>query len=492
MPLRIYNTLKRKKELFKPVENGRVSMYVCGPTVYDSCHIGHARSVVTFDVIARYFKEKGYDVTYVRNFTDIDDKIINRANELGIAPLTLAEKYISEFHDDMEALNVERATIEPRATEHIDSIIKVIEILIEKGFAYIIDGDVYYAVELFKDYGKLSGRKLKDMEAGARVDIDKRKHNPFDFALWKSSKPGEPVWDSPWGGGRPGWHIECSAMSAEYLGETFDIHGGGKDLIFPHHENEIAQSEAAFGKTFVRYWIHNGFVNINQEKMSKSLGNFIVLKEMIKHYHPEALRLFLLSKHYRSPVDFTDKAMDDAVAGLDKIYALLERIEKQFGPASGQDKTLDATVFWGQFCKAMDDDFNTALGIATLFEAVRSINRLLDEPQKRTHSPQLQNKNSFPQDAEDKVHSGRAIILKMGAILGILNESPEEYFVKKRSAELEKKTIDSEMIDKMIMERIEARKAKNWAMADQIRKQLEEMNIIIEDRPEGTVWKVKN
>ncbi len=479
MTLRIYNTLSGKKEIFKPIEPGRVGMYVCGPTVYDSCHIGHARSIVTFDAIVRYLKAKGFDVTYVRNFTDIDDKIINRANQLGIDPLTLAEKYIKEFYDDMKALNVERATIEPRATQHIDRIIQVIEMLIEKGFAYRIDNDVYYAVELFKDYGKLSGRRLEDMEAGARVEIDKRKHNPFDFALWKSSKPGEPAWDSPWGKGRPGWHIECSAMSTEYLGETFDIHGGGKDLIFPHHENEIAQSEAAFGKTFVRYWIHNGFVNINQEKMSKSLGNFIVLKEIIKHYHPEALRLFLLSKHYRSPVDFTDNAMKEAVAGLDKVYALLERIEKQFGPVSGKDKPRDPTVFWGQFCLAMDDDFNTALGIATLFEVVRSMNRLLDE-----------NKNSFSQ--EDKLHSGRADILKMGAILGILNESPEDYFAKKRTTGLEKKSIDSEMIDKMINERTEARKTKNWARADQIRKQLSEMNIIIEDRPEGTIWKMKN
>lgn len=481
MPLRIYNTLSGKKEVFEPIEPGRVGMYVCGPTVYDSCHIGHARSVVTFDVIARYLKKKGYDLIYVRNFTDIDDKIINRANQLGIDSLTLAEKYISEFYDDMEALNVERATIEPKATQHIDRIIKVIEVLIEKGFAYRIDNDVYYAVELFEDYGKLSGRRLKDMKAGARVDIDKRKRSPFDFALWKSSKPGEPVWDSPWGKGRPGWHIECSAMSAEYLGETFDIHGGGKDLIFPHHENEIAQSEAAFGKTFARYWIHNGFVNINQEKMSKSLGNFIVLKEIIKQYHPEALRLFLLSKHYRSPVDFTDKAMDEAAAGLDKVYALLERIEKQFGPVSDKDKTRDDTVFWGQFCMAMDDDFNTALGIAALFEVVRSMNRLLDE-----------NKNSFSQDAEDKVRSGRADILKMASILGILNESPEDYFAKKRSTMLEKKSINSEMIDKMIKERIEARKAKNWARADQIRKQLEDMSIIIEDGSEGTVWKIKS
>ncbi|MEA3429492.1 MAG: cysteine--tRNA ligase, partial [Thermodesulfobacteriota bacterium] len=465
---------------------------VCGPTVYDSCHIGHARSVVTFDVIARYLKAKGFDVTYVRNFTDIDDKIINRANELGMETSVLAEKYIKEFYEDMDALNVERATIEPRATDHIDQIIKVIEKLIQNGIAYRIDNDVYYAVELFKDYGKLSGRKLKDMEAGARVEIDKRKHNPFDFALWKSSKPGEPTWDSPWGKGRPGWHIECSAMSTEYLGETFDIHGGGKDLIFPHHENEIAQSEAAFGKTFARYWIHNGFVNINQEKMSKSLGNFIVLKEMIKHYHPEALRLFLLSKHYRSPVDFTDKAMGEAVAGLDKIYALLERIEKQLKPVSGKDKAIGATEFWEQFCLAMDDDFNTALGIAVLFEAVRNMNHLLDELQKRVHSQKLQNKNSFSQDVEDKLRSGRADILKMGGILGILNESPEDYFAKKRSTGLEKKSIDPEFIDKMIKERIEDRKAKNWARADQIRQKLNEMNIIIEDRPEGTIWRVKS
>ncbi len=479
MTLRIYNTLSGKKEVFEPVEPGRVGMYVCGPTVYDSCHIGHARSIITFDVIARYLKTKGFDVTYVRNFTDIDDKIINRANELGMDTRVLADKYIKEFYEDMDALNVERPAIEPRATDHIDQIIKVIDKLIEKGIAYRIDNDVYYAVELFKGYGKLSGRRLKDMEAGARVKIDKRKHNPFDFALWKSSKPGEPAWDSPWGKGRPGWHIECSAMSIEYLGETFDIHGGGKDLIFPHHENEIAQSEAAFGKPFVKYWIHNGFVNINKEKMSKSLGNFLMIKDVIKSYHPEAVRLFLLSKHYRSPVDFTDKFLDEASAGLDRIYALLERVDNKTGFV--QEVKDESGDYLKQFCEAMDDDFNTALGIGILFDAVRNINRLLDE-----------NKNSFSQDAEDKVRSGRADILKMGAILGILNESPEDYFAKKRSTELEEKLIDSEMIDKMIKERIEARKAKDWARADQIRKQFGEMNIIIEDRPEGTVWKVKS
>ena len=479
MTLRIYNTLSGKKEVFEPVEPGKVGMYVCGPTVYDSCHIGHARSIITFDVIARYLKAKGFDVTYVRNFTDIDDKIINRANELGMDTRVLADKYIKEFYEDMDALNVERPAIEPRATDHIDQIIKVIDKLIEKGIAYRIDNDVYYAVELFKGYGKLSGRRLKDMEAGARVEIDKRKHNPFDFALWKSSKPGEPAWDSPWGKGRPGWHIECSAMSIEYLGETFDIHGGGKDLIFPHHENEIAQSEAAFGKPFVKYWIHNGFVNINKEKMSKSLGNFLMIKDIIKKYNPEAVRLFLLSNHYRSPIDFTDQALFEANSWLDKIYALLDRVEKQIGHGSDNDD-IQQNAFWEQFCSAMDDDFNTALGIGILFDAVRNANRLLDE------------NKSLSKDVIKSVLSYRADICKMGSILGIITKSPEVYFARKKSLGLEEKSIDSEMIDKMIKERIEARKAKNWAKADQIRKKLGELNIIIEDRPEGTVWKVKN
>lgn len=320
MTLRVYNTLGRKKERFEPLEQGRVRMYVCGPTVYDSCHIGHARSVIVFDVIARYLRMKGYDVTYVRNFTDVDDKIIDKAHQLHVDPQSVADRYITEFYEDMDALNVQRADIEPKATAHIRQIVSFIERLMEKDFAYQIDGDVYYSVEKFKEYGKLSGRKLEEMEAGARVDIDRRKQNPFDFVLWKSSKSGEPAWKSPWGLGRPGWHIECSAMSCEYLGERFDIHGGGKDLTFPHHENEIAQSEAVYKKPFVKYWIHNGFVNIDQEKMSKSLGNFLMIKDVIKTYHPETVRLFLLSKHYRSPIDFTDKAMDEASSGLDKIY----------------------------------------------------------------------------------------------------------------------------------------------------------------------------
>ena len=479
MSIRIYNTLHRKKENFEPVEQGRVGMYVCGPTVYDSCHIGHARSILTFDVIARYLKASGFEVTYVRNFTDIDDKIINRANQLCIDCKALAEKYINEFYEDMDALNVERPTIEPRATEHIAQIIKVIEMLIDKNLAYQVDGDIFFAIESFKDYGKLSGRKLEDMEAGARVDIDERKRNPFDFALWKSAKPGEPAWDSPWGKGRPGWHIECSAMSTEYLGKTFDIHGGGKDLIFPHHENEIAQSEGAFGKPFARFWIHNGFVNINQEKMSKSLGNFLTIKDILKSYYPETVRLFLLSSHYRSPIDFTDKAMDEVSIGLDKIYALLKRIEEK--KELSAINNVEPGNYYKHFCEAMDDDFNTARGIGVLFDAVRNINRLLDE-----------SKEGLSQEVIKDIISCKSDILKIGGILGILYESPEVYFEEKKLRSLGKKSIDPTIIEDIIKEREKARKAKDWGKADNIRDQLEVMNIIIEDRPEGTVWMVKS
>ena len=479
MALRVYNSLGKKKEHFEPLVPGKVRMYVCGPTVYDSCHIGHARSVIVFDVIVRYLKAKGFDVTYVRNFTDVDDKIIDKANQLGIDSQEVAERFIKEFNEDMDALNVERANIEPKATEHISQIIQFIERLIEKGFAYRINGDVYYSVEKFKEYGKLSGRKLEDMEAGARVEIDERKHNPFDFVLWKSSKPGEPAWESPWGKGRPGWHIECSAMSNEYLGETFDIHGGGKDLNFPHHENEIAQSEAIFGKPFVKYWIHNGFVNIDQEKMSKSLGNFLMIKDVIKTYHPEVVRLFLLSNHYRSPIDFTDQAMDEARSGLDKIYAFLERAEEKIGLISDQD--VETGDCWQRFSEAMDDDFNSARGIGILFDTVRSTNRLLDQHQ-----------DNLSQKIKKTIQSNRSDILKIGNVLGILMEPPKVYFDKKRFRGLEQKSIDPAVIDKMVKEREEARKTKDWEKADQIRKQLDDMNIIIEDRPDGTIWKINN
>ena len=479
MTLRVFNTLGRKKELFEPLLPGKVRMYVCGPTVYDSCHIGHARSVVVFDVIVRYLKAKDFDVTYVRNFTDVDDKIIDRANQLGITSEEIAERFIKEFYDDMDALNVERATIEPKATEHINQIIQFIEKLMEAGIAYQTNGDVYYSVEKFDTYGKLSGRKLEDMEAGARVDVDERKRNPFDFALWKSSKSGEPAWESPWGMGRPGWHIECSAMSHQYLGETFDIHGGGRDLTFPHHENEIAQSESAFKKPFVKYWIHNGFVNINQEKMSKSLGNFLMIKDMIKMYHPEVVRLFLLSKHYRSPIDFSDVVMDEAASGLDKIYSLLDRVEDKIGLITSQD--AEPGDCWEAFCEAMDDDFNSARATGIIFDTVRNINRLLDQ----------QTDNISPK-TEETIKTAQADILRAGNVLGIFLEQPKIYFEKRQSKRLEKTSIDPVLIDKMVKERTEARKTKNWGKADEIRMQLQDMKVTVEDRPEGTVWKVNN
>lgn len=478
MTIQIYNTLSGKKEPFEPLEPGKVKMYVCGPTVYDSCHIGHARSVVVFDVISRYFRSQGYDVTYVRNFTDIDDKIIDRANQLGIDSKALAEKYIHEFYKDMDALNVERAIVEPKATAHIDPIIKIIETIIQKGFGYHVDGDVFFAVDSFEAYGKLSGRSLEEMEAGARVDIDNRKRNPFDFVLWKSAKPGEPSWPSPWGNGRPGWHIECSTMSSKYLGESLDIHGGGKDLIFPHHENEIAQSEAAFGKPFVRYWIHNGFVNIDKEKMSKSLGNFLLIKDVIKSYHPEAVRLFLLSNHYRSPIDFTEKSMEEATIGLDRIYALLERVQKKIDLTS-ETFGLEKGKHWELFCQSMNDDFNTARGIGIIFNTVHEINRLLDRY-----------KNRFPTDIRAVLRSSYADLLKIGKVMGFLTETPESYFEEKRQRTLERESIDRVIIEKMIEERKVARKAKDWAKADQIRKELGEKNIILEDRLEGTIWKI--
>ncbi|MFO7839361.1 MAG: cysteine--tRNA ligase [Desulfosalsimonadaceae bacterium] len=481
MTIRVYNTLTRDKEEFAPMTPGRVRMYVCGPTVYDSCHIGHARSLVVFDVIYRYLLHRGFDVVYARNFTDVDDKIISRANELGISTMELSEKYIDEFHADMAALNVRRATHEPRATEHIESIITVVKRLIEKGYAYEAGSNVFFSVENFDGYGKLSGRRLSEMEAGARVEIDKQKKNPMDFVLWKASKENEPSWESPWGKGRPGWHIECSAMSAYYLGESFDIHGGGKDLIFPHHENEIAQSEAAFGKQFVKYWIHNGFVNINHEKMSKSLGNFLMIKDIIKTCHPEAVRLFLLSCHYRSPVDFTDQAIKESASALDKIYTLLDRLESLPGgleaskqKAAEYEPKRDGT--WEAFCNAMDDDFNTAQGIGVLFDAVRRVNRMLDQ-------------GAESEKALEEVRSECAEILKIGDVLGLFADAPAVYFEKQRNLALQEKSLDTETIEQLVKQREEARAARDFQTADRIRDQLKEMNIQLEDRSDGTIWR---
>ena len=482
MSISIYNTLTRKKELFQTIEPGKVLMYVCGPTVYDACHIGHARSVVVFDVISRYLKTQGYEVVYVRNFTDIDDKIISRAMEIGMDPKALADKYIAEFYRDMDALHVERASFEPRVTEHIGDVIQLVEKLLVKGVAYIVDGDVFFAVEAFDSYGRLSNRRLEDMDPGARVEIDSRKRNPFDFILWKSAKPGEPSWASPWGKGRPGWHIECSAMSARYLGKTFDIHGGGRDLIFPHHENEIAQSEAGHEREFVRYWIHNGFVNIDKEKMSKSLGNFRLIKDVIQQYHPEVIRLFLLSKQYRKPIDFNQASMESSRTALDRIYALLLRIDETIAGADIPDRMQKDTPFWKTFCQDMDDDFNTANGIAVIFNAVRHANRVMDENGTGT----------IPQDVLISLSNVKNEILRMGAVLGIGGDGPEAYFHAGRESVLTQETMDSSAIEKLIADRELARKEKNWQRADQIREQLASMNIVLKDHPDGTHWEIKS
>jgi cysteinyl-tRNA synthetase len=488
--LRIYNTLTRKKEIFNPIDPGNVGIYVCGVTVYDSCHVGHARSMVVFDVIVRYLRFSGYSVRYIRNFTDVDDKIIRRANSDGTDIDTISDRYIKEFHVDMDALGVERASVEPRATDHIDAIIDVIGKLMAKEHAYEKSGDVFFAVDTIKEYGKLSGRKLEDMEAGARVEVDRRKRNPMDFALWKSAKPGEPFWESPWGKGRPGWHIECSAMSARYLGPHFDIHGGGKDLIFPHHENEIAQSEGAFEVPFANYWIHNGFVNINHEKMSKSLGNFLTIEDILKQFHPEAVRLFLLSNHYRSPVDFSNEAVSETEKGLHRMYALLERIAEFAQAQSGSGTSVSRNAFEeisqftaglaGRFKENMDDDFNTARVVGLLFDAVHRLNRFMDElsgPASR--------------EINDLLLSGKEAIVGIGRILGILTLDPREFFGKKQDKTLMSAQIDEAAVKKLIAERTAARKNKDWARADEIRDLLAAMDIVIEDRHDKTVWKVR-
>jgi len=377
MAIRVYNTMSGKKEEFVPLQENKVGMYVCGVTVYDLCHIGHARSAIIFDMIYRYLRYRGYEVTFVRNFTDIDDKIINRANQEKIDYKTIAERYIREFEVDMGGLGLEKATMEPRATDHIPEMIRLLSTLVENGYAYRGGSDVFFSVGRFKDYGKLSKRNLDEMQAGARVEIDEKKENPLDFVLWKGSKPGEPFWESPWGKGRPGWHIECSVMSMKYLGETFDIHGGGKDLVFPHHENEIAQSEGATGNIFARYWIHNGFINIDKEKMSKSLGNFLTIKDVLKQWHPEVLRLFFLSSHYRSPLDYTEESLKEAKSGLDRFYSMLKAVQDEIKRPAQPKGKVDTPAFkeaqqaiesfQARFEEAMDDDFNTAQSLGYFF-----------------------------------------------------------------------------------------------------------------------------
>ncbi len=488
MALRVYNTMTQKKEEFIPLHKGRIGMYACGVTVYDLCHIGHARSAVVFDVIYRYLQYKGYEVTYVRNFTDVDDKIINRAQQEGVSTEEIAARYIKEFYADMGALGMLPPTVEPKATEHIPEMIALVRRLMEKGHAYQVEGDVYYAVESFPEYGRLSKRSLDEMQAGARVEVDERKRNPLDFALWKAAKPGEPSWDSPWGKGRPGWHIECSAMSQRYLGDTFDIHGGGKDLIFPHHENEIAQAEGATGKPFARFWLHNGFVNIAKEKMSKSLGNFLTIKEILKDHHPEVVRLFLLSRHYRSPIDYSTQSMEEARQNLVRFYQTLAGIdevltkggEKVAGKKRSSPKETTAhkraKAFIQSFEEAMDDDFNTAAALAPLFELSHDLNRLLQNP--ATHAPQILKK-------------GKEAFALAGEVLGIFQQEPSLFLEKEHQRKVQNLTITPEEIEKLIAARNEARSMKNWARADEIRNQLASQGIVLEDTPQGTAWRIQ-
>ena len=485
MTLTIYNTLTGKKESFEPLEPNSIRMYKCGITAYDFSHVGHARSEVVFDVVYRYLKYKHFDVTYVRNFTDIDDKIIKRANELRISTEELSERFIGEYHRDMDALGLLRPDHEPKATESIHWMIDIIRKLEEKGYAYQAGTDVMYSVKKFQGYGKLSGKNPDDLVAGSRVDVDEKKENPLDFVLWKGAKPGEPSWDSPWGPGRPGWHIECSAMSSGILGETIDIHGGGKDLVFPHHENEIAQSEAATGKPFVRYWMHNGFVNIDQEKMSKSLGNFQTIRDIIARYHPEVLRFFLISNHYRSPIDFSDKNLHDAQEALDRLYAMKERIlsvledDTNGGGDVPEEPTDAAAQFIVEFTESMDDDFNTAKALGRLFDLAHTLNRILDELSDPGHRAKEALKNAWE------------LIQPALDVFGILDRPPAQFFDEVKSRKLSDKDIDTDEIERLVTQRTEARAKKDFAAADRIRDELMERGVILEDGPDGTTWKVK-
>jgi len=487
--LRIYNTFTNQKEVFTPLRPGVVHMYVCGITAYDVCHVGHARSALVFDAIYRYLRHRGYEVTFVRNFTDVDDKIIKRAQDEGTDSGSIAERYIKAFYEDMDRLGVERPTHEPRATEFITQMIELVQRLVETGHAYPAGGDVYFAVNTFSDYGKLSKRSLDEMMAGARVAVDPNKRDPMDFALWKASKPGEPSWPSPWGPGRPGWHIECSAMSAGYLGRSFDIHGGGMDLIFPHHENEIAQSEAAYGTTFARYWVHNGFVNINQEKMSKSLGNFFTIRQVLERYQPEVLRLFLLSTHYRSPVDFSQEAMGEAERRLGRLYQTLEQMGNATVRGATSPRAASPEVaelrektdrLAARFQEEMDNDFNTAAATGHLFDLSRALNRVHDVCGGRPDG----------QTATLLVEGARRLREQAG-ILGLLQASPEAFFGEQQRPYLAAAGIDEWEVERLVAERTQARKEKNWARADEIREMLGRMSVTVEDGPEGTKWRVR-
>ncbi len=462
--LKIYDTLTRSKREFIPLMPGEVRMYVCGMTVYDHCHLGHARVLVVFDSVMRWLQTLGYKVTYVRNITDIDDKIIRRALENQEHFGTLTARYIQAMEEDATALGVINPSFEPRATEYIDSMIAMIESLLDKGLAYVAsNGDVFYDVRRFPNYGKLSGKSLDDLRAGERVEIDTNKRDPLDFVLWKAAKPDEPSWDSPWGKGRPGWHIECSAMSGHYLGEQFDIHGGGQDLQFPHHENEIAQSEGVHGHTHVNYWMHNGFVRVDNEKMSKSLGNFFTVREVLARYQPEVVRFFIVRAHYRSPLNYSDAHLNDARSALERLYTVL----KNHAPSHESDAAT-VTIDWKndayaqRFILAMNDDFNTPEAVAVLFDLASEANRTGDARYAR-------------------------LLKSLGGILGLLQQSPQHYL--QQQVQQQDGLYSAEEIENMIQQRLQARKEKNFAQADALRQQLAEAGIVLEDGPQGTTWR---
>ena len=478
MSIKVYNTLTKQKEEFVPIHPGKANIYVCGVTPYNHPHVGNARPFVTWDVIRRFLEHEGYDVTHVQNFTDVDDKIINTANKEGVQWYDICNRYIDSYFEVMDKLNVRRAHVYPRVSEHIDDIIKTVQCLIDNGYGYVVDGDVFYSVEKFKYYGQLSGRNLEDMLAGARVDVDDRKRNPMDFALWKSAKPGEPAWESPWGPGRPGWHIECSTMSMKYLGETFDFHGGGSDLIFPHHENEIAQSEGCTGiHPFVHYWLHNGFITVNEEKMSKSLGNFFMVIDILEHYDPETLRFFIVSTHYRSPLDFSDARLTEAQKSLARLRQAQETLGElsemmSAGPTADSLALRDKVKELREaFMEAMRDDFNTALAISHMFALAKEIN---------IYHKAVVDAGIKPDGK--LVALLNAVLAEMCSIIGVL---------EKTAAPAEEEAGDSkeaELVEMLIAMRQDARKNKNYALADELRNKLSEIGIVLQDTPQGVKW----
>ncbi len=462
--MKLFNTLKKQKEDFVPLVEGEVKMYVCGPTVYNYFHIGNARPFVVFDTLRKYFEYKGYKVTYVQNFTDVDDKIINKAKEEGLDSKEISERFIKEYFKDADALGIGRATVHPKVTENIDQIIVFIQELINKGNAYEVTGDVYFDTSTFEGYGKLSKQGMEELEAGARVAVNEIKRNPMDFALWKSQKPGEPGWDSPWGKGRPGWHIECSVMSTRYLGDTIDIHAGGQDLVFPHHENEIAQSEAFTGKPFARYWVHNGYITINNEKMSKSKGNFFTVRDIIKDFDPEVVRFFLLSAHYRNPINFSRELMEQSKNGLDRLYSAKENLQHLIDNSTREKMNQAEEQIYKDLCKyrdkfdeAMDDDLNTADSIAVIFELVKELNT-----------------NINGESSKELLERSHRILSSLTDVLGILNK--------------EKEILDEE-IQILIDKRQKARREKDFSLGDKIRDDLKNQGIILEDTPQGVKWR---